>query len=203
MILLTGTLYISAAGDHIGAYSCILENNEYTGPGEITSFDVDENGKILVNIRAFKTEFEEIYYIQLYDSNFNYLNSIRYKAFQYTTACFSSDGNIEIWGYRTKYVYVYNLSGDFLYKQKEEGPNNAASKSFRQLETAEGCYTRNPIKDTLLFTDVEGTETVIVKLHNAFFSSMLRYLFKEILTCVIIFGIVAVVVRKQRRKKSS
>lgn len=50
IILLAGTLYVSAAGDYIGAYSCILENNEYTGFGEITSFDVDENGKILVNI---------------------------------------------------------------------------------------------------------------------------------------------------------
>lgn len=200
--LLFGIGCISVVGEDIDEYGCTLTNKEYKAAGEITSFDIDKSGKILVNIKALENEFSDDYYIQFYDKNFNYLNSIHYQTSQYATACFNSDGDIEILGYRTENTYVYNLNGDFLYKRKMKDGEEATTKSFRRLERMEGYYTRNAEKNTLLFTDIKGNTTVIIKLSSALSSSVFGYLFKEILTCGIVFIIVLIAWYKLKRKNA-
>ena len=196
-------LCLSVSADNSGTYNCTMLSTEYTGAGEITSFDVNASGMILVNIRA-ATNIDGVsqkYFTQLYDSNFKYIKAISYKTAQYAVACFDSNGNIEILGYRMQNAYVYNWDAEFLYKRDAKEDINLDWESITKIESVNGYYLRNIFKTQLSFVNLSGEETKIVSLSDNILFSFFKWFKNELVFCCLAFLAIFILWRWKKSKR--
>lgn len=128
----------------------------FSGTGEITSFDANSRGDVLICVNKAHS-FER--YVMVFQPDGTLLRTYEMYYINILYAMFTEDDNIVLYGSRSSTATVMNEQGDILYEYDENYADeiyDAETPSNRYYGNI--CYTRNLGKNRITKRSDEGSE---------------------------------------------
>lgn len=124
-----------------------VTDDVFSGKGEISSFDVNSEGNVLICVTA---AYSYDRYVMIFEQDGTLLHTFEMRFPHRLHAMFTEDGNIVLYGARDTEATVFNAYGEILYEYSEN--------YFQERSEAEGpsrryygdiCYERNFFKSRI------------------------------------------------------